>query len=165
MRNLTFIENTAEIGGALSVMTSIDNSQQLSFVRCTATVLGGAVAVKNGARFVTDDSKFELNNATERGGGMLISVLRLMTAEQYTAISVEQGTLNTLYCMFSGNVAGMGGAIAVIASVNAITCDNTSFVRNEARSNGGGVYFLCVAICCVAIVCMADHTCQVCTLL
>ena len=76
------------------------------------------------------------------GGSLTVKNLRLIdgnsTGEKGGAIRLKDGALTVVDVMLSDNVAGWGGAIAMLGG--RFTLYNSSFLDNAAENRGGGIW-------------------------
>ena len=114
--NCTFINNTADYGGAVS----IDHCVNCSFYENTARYSGGAGTSAN-----YENCIFIANSATDYGGAVYIGG----NIRHYSVVN----------CTFVENHANMGGAINQIFDdvADAVNC---TFIRNSAVWQAGAVY-------------------------
>ena len=119
--NCTFRRNRANVGGAISGVSSKElNVENCSFIDNNA-IDGGAISVQK-AGLDLSDSVFENNSAEKRGGAI--------TSGQ--SLDVNSTIAN---CSFSENNATDGGAVIVHQSN--LVIDNSTFSNNSAVCGGG----------------------------
>ncbi len=157
--NVTFINNTANKGGAVTIL-SIRNMGGVEFSDCTfdgnkATEDdGGAVQIDNNIQgLILFDNVGFINNTADKGGA--IAILYNNNGEHVflsncnfigNNVSDSGGALyftnkaNVSNCIFINNSAttGEGGAIYWIGGGGNVT--DSTFTRNTAGENGGAVY-------------------------
>ncbi|MCM1010082.1 MAG: hypothetical protein NC390_04275 [Fusobacterium sp.] len=167
--NLTFNDNTAQLGGAMAIYSSngslgqgitINNSH---FIGNTADERGGAIYSLG--NFRVNDSEFS-NNEASQGGAIYIAnddpniienaVFTGNRAETLGgAIAVNEGTLQINNSRFEGNHAGTrGGAITYVVNSNntsdvyptkSLLIYNTDFINNTNDQNSGGAIYVNVS--------------------
>lgn len=86
---------------------------------------GGAISVDGGAQLSLEYSLLE-NNSALFGG----------------AIVVLDGDVELAHLRFENNSANVGGAIAVLDTAGTVSVDSSSFVGNQASTDGGALYNL-----------------------
>lgn len=124
INNVTFSNNSAYLGGAISVFRYGNLKLSNSTFQGNQTNLpegrGGAIAVEYGTLTAANCS-FDSNTADEGG-----------------AITVEPGVANVSNSIFSGNSAGrIGGAVA--SSDGTVNLSTVTMTSNHAAA-GGGIY-------------------------
>jgi uncharacterized repeat protein (TIGR01451 family) len=120
MRDVTFVDNVAAVGGGLSNATANASLQRIAFRNNLATFQGGGFA-NEGAGLKLRESDFSHNSAGGSGGGMYDSGVD-------SAIS---------RVTFSSNTASLGGGICIWGARPVVS---SSIFTNNTAINGGAVY-------------------------
>jgi predicted outer membrane repeat protein len=118
----TFEGNAASSGGALAV-TGTTQLTSSAFSANTATENGGALVSYGGTLDLTDTT-FTDNSATVSGGAMFLDGVDTFVATR---------------AWMHGNVADLGGAVALLSPVTAASFTNAILTENTA-TDGGGFY-------------------------
>ena len=156
VNNCTFINNTAEDGGAMSMWGNLYINNTL-FINNTATVFGGAIYKDGDGDFLMENSKFISNHAYTYAGAFyamgyseVIQVFKNITFDDNDAtcggaIFAHGKNMTFIDCNFTNNKAvdkgsgyiPLGGAVY---AHNALTrFYNVNFVNNSAEGNGGAL--------------------------
>ncbi len=117
----TFSGNEAGWGGAISVGTGEVHVNNSRFVENAGHSEGGAINIFDG-HVTVDHSTFERNTCLGCAGGAI-------------RIRNDAGSANVSNSTFSGNVAGTGGGIFTVGTLEVI---NSTFYGNDANSGGTG---------------------------
>lgn len=124
IRDTTFEENSAgDNGGAITMGSSPLVIQRSTFRLNTASDRGAAIYASLSAFTLTDSTFVENLGASDCDGGALY-------------LGSSDALINN--CLFLGNYARIGGAIA--SYNNAYEAQNCVFLGNQARNLGGGVF-------------------------
>ncbi|MDG2055583.1 MAG: right-handed parallel beta-helix repeat-containing protein [Phycisphaerales bacterium] len=152
LRNVSFIENTSAVGGAVEMLNSSAQLEQCKFEQNWGGFSGGALYIgqsssptltdcvfegnqsstDSGGAVYSDDSSptfngciFNDNSATDHGGGMYVTV--------------SQVVLNQ--CVFSNNYGNLYGG-GLRSESSAVTISGCQFENNRSQGGqGGGLYF------------------------
>ena len=151
VNNCTFINNTAEDGGAMSMWGNLYINNTL-FINNTATVFGGAIYKDGDGDFLMENSKFISNHAYTYAGAFYAmgysEVIQVFDDNDATcggAIFAHGKNMAFIDCNFTNNKAvdkgsgyiPLGGAVY---AHNALTrFYNVNFVNNSAEGNGGAL--------------------------
>lgn len=161
----TFIENSADLGGAVAIMkqNGFAAAGDTTFMNDTFTgnkaVNGGAIYAENENITVSGNSRFEGNTASQNGGAIYILEGSTLTVEEGTTFSKNKADMNggaiagtwgdnssltVAGSYFTENTARSGGAIALWnPAINATyTVSNTIFNGNTATKKGGAIAIL-----------------------
>ena len=145
LRNCSFINNSADFGGAINMVGGCLIVDNCSFTGNTANNYAGAIAVESDTYLHITDSRFENNNALADAGGaiyirdsnaILVNVnVTLSSASFGGAVTALNSTLNIQKSNFKKNkVAFYGGA--VYAMYCEVTLDDNCFDNNTALFGG-----------------------------
>ena len=146
--NLTFINNSAEQGGAIYWDKAV-TIQGINFINNSA-VQGGAIFVPNAQTI--QNNNFTGNRATAQGGAIYVNSSGVTvqnnnftnnTASMGGAIfaPISDNTMIIKYCDFDGNNATTGGAIYIgYKGADGKTITDCTFTRNTAVLDGGAIY-------------------------
>ena len=149
--NISFIYNTANNGGAMSLVDSTTEIYgNISFQRNTAQSNGGVVSISNGSHSISGDISF-VSNMAESGGAVSITggndhVVSGRISFVNNSATTDGGALyitGSSVCLsgnisFVGNSASDGGAVSMSKSKNNIS-GSILFVTNMAESDGGAI--------------------------
>ncbi|WIA29338.1 hypothetical protein OEZ86_011843 [Tetradesmus obliquus] len=162
VRRSTFVDNTADTGGAIKALQYSDGRGRVEVHECrffgnNGSVDGGAIMIDETqhVQLVLNASSFEDNRGDFGGAVSAYDADVTATNCSFTAnkagvdggalqLSTQQaaGSGNLLAlagCTFTGNTAGVfGGAVAVYNQGLAVK--NSSFEANQADDSGGAVY-------------------------
>jgi hypothetical protein len=145
IRNITFINNRASIGGGLAIVRELnaDNFanpevRNCQFIVNQASLFGGGMAkigpAVSGSPFILDQCTFTDNRSTSEGGGMYVS------DAEHTFIFND--------CVFENNTSttSLGGGVYFASGYEAFTgatllLNNCTFSENTGTEGGGLYYF------------------------
>ena len=131
--NSTFINNSGELGGAISAVQSevyINEHGFLSICNNTA-VSGGGMYLKGSSVYAYSPIKMCCNKA-QNGGG----IYAFLSTIKFNAFELSD-MYNTL---IFNNVAQNGGGMSVIASTIELLRSYVDIKSNVAKHDGGGIY-------------------------
>lgn len=146
IRNCTFINNTAEFGGAIFNDGAIKRIENSRFIGNSASE-GGAIINVAGTLELIQDTTFNENNADIAGGAVFnfastINSISRSTFSNNTAGTAGGAIINFLdniesivNSTFSGNSSETGGSLYNIEGI--VNISFTTIAGNEAESGGG----------------------------
>ena len=158
IQNCTLTNNTASIGGAMTLNISIPENihhlSHLKFIYNRAKLKGGAIALHEYDNPVSvirlTNSSFTNNEVTDekgRGGALALEATHQVHMEFCTftrnnasyggALYINRTSCFSKQCTFSENVAHIGGAVSGISTYVDFT--NLNINKNLASENGGGM--------------------------
>ena len=148
LENCTFINNTAEYGGAIFMDSGTLDITNSIFSDNYAYNYGGAIASVYGASVRVKNSKFINDYSINDAGGAFYLLRSTLSANNVSVINCSatfgpaitslNSTVAVIYLDAINNTAKYeGGAIYQI--YNAISISDSNFINNSAR-NGGAVY-------------------------
>ena len=150
LKNITFLDNLAMMGGAISNNNGDPLVENVSFLDNSASLYGGGIYNTGNSHPTFVEVVFSTNTAEYSGGGMYNTMnssptLSKVTFNNNTAVYYGGGITNhgsgrsTLTDVtFSGNSAPRGGGIYNYF-VNSILT-NVTFSGNYASEDGGGIF-------------------------
>lgn len=150
--NCNFFNNSASSGGAVSYRTGLMNISNSNFTNNSARSTGGAISHTSYNGLLTiSNSNFKDNNVSSGSGGAIhqnnagpIEIINCNFTNNSAssiggAIYQAAGTMNISISTFEDNMATDGGAIYKSDGAY-IGINNSLFVNNSAKSNGGAIY-------------------------
>lgn len=146
--NCTFINNTAEYGGAIFMNEGTLHIVNSTFINNTAYNFGGAISAVYAVSSRIEDTKFINDNSINDAGGALYLYKSTLSAFNMSVIncsatfgaaitSLNSTTALSRFTAINNTAKYEGGAIYHI--YNGISIINSTFTNNSAR-NGGAVY-------------------------
>jgi predicted outer membrane repeat protein len=145
-----FTGNTAVDGGAMQIEAASPTFTNCQFTSNTASGKGGAVDMPASASPVFDNCGFSHNTA-EWGGGMRCysfssptltscDFIQNTVTHRGAAIFCDEDSCPVVtLCVFGGNVADVGGGLALLDRSDA-SIANCAFLSNITTNGAGGVY-------------------------
>ncbi len=142
--NCTFEDNTATLGGAININSSVATLKDSTFINNKAVKNsggsngnGGAIIVTSGTLTATGNNVFDGNSAENHGGAVYVSYSTVNNEKVGGKVIMTDGT-------FKNNSAVSGGAISSRTSCS-VTLSGTELTANSASGTasgdgGGAVY-------------------------
>ena len=124
VQNCVFINNSAEIAGAIYIYKSNVTISQDFFLNNTATDTGGALSLASGSYMLMNNSIFLDNAARTHGGALMIRNLSTLTTHNNT---------------YSGNLASASGGVANLIEKSLFLVNNDKFIGNRVDYGGGAI--------------------------
>ena len=148
LEKCTFINNTAEYGGAVFVESGDLSITDCNFIDNHAYNFGGALSACSGASIRIKNSKFINDYSSNDAGGAVYLVLSYLSASNMSVINCSSTfgsgitSLNSTTALFNltavNNTAKYEGGV-IYQMYGGITITDSNFINNSAR-NGGAVY-------------------------
>lgn len=134
--NSTINDNKTEVhGGGIFASKSICDMQTVEFVRNEAMQYGGGVRAEDSAQIsITNDSNVQGNSATDGGG---------ISANKQSGVTLNNTDVienKAIITEDSATAFGTGGGINIDHQGTTLNMTGGRIDKNEAKSNGGGVY-------------------------
>ncbi len=129
MDNVTFLNIFASYAPALHLTTSNATIRNSKFINLTAIKTAGAIGIKEGGDVSIENCEF-INTTSSKNAGAIYADI--------AGAAGSDGNLTIISSLFKNVSSGYGGALIQLGGK--LFINNSDFVNNKARLNGGSVY-------------------------